>query len=70
MNEGAKHDDFCILYRTNAQSRSFEDALRKRIFLIRFMEALVFTSVKKSKMFCRILDWLLTLRMKKLLEGL
>ena len=30
MNEGAKHDDFCILYRTNAQSRSFEDALRKK----------------------------------------
>jgi len=30
MNNGASHDDFCILYRTNAQSRSFEDALRKK----------------------------------------
>ena len=28
-NEGAKHEDFAILYRTNAQSRSFEEAFRK-----------------------------------------
>lgn len=30
MNDGVRHDEFCILYRTNAQSRSFEDALRKK----------------------------------------
>lgn len=29
QNEGAKNEDFAILYRTNAQSRSFEEALRK-----------------------------------------
>jgi len=29
MNEQAAHSDFAILYRTNAQSRSFEEALRK-----------------------------------------
>lgn len=29
LNEQAKHSDFAILYRTNAQSRSFEEALRK-----------------------------------------
>ena len=29
MNEQAEHSDFAILYRTNAQSRSFEEALRK-----------------------------------------
>ncbi|MFK7808840.1 MAG: ATP-dependent helicase, partial [Saprospiraceae bacterium] len=28
-NDQAKHSDFCILYRTNAQSRSFEESLRK-----------------------------------------
>lgn len=27
--QGAKHSDFAILYRTNSQSRSFEEALRK-----------------------------------------
>jgi DNA helicase-2/ATP-dependent DNA helicase PcrA len=29
MNEQAENSDFAILYRTNAQSRSFEEALRK-----------------------------------------
>ncbi len=29
MNEQVNHSDFAILYRTNAQSRSFEEALRK-----------------------------------------
>jgi superfamily I DNA/RNA helicase len=33
MNNG----DFAILYRTNAQSRSMEDALRKRDIPYRFM---------------------------------
>lgn len=30
VNEQLKHKDFAILYRTNAQSRSIEEALRKR----------------------------------------
>ena len=30
MNEHLPYDSFCILYRTNAQSRAFEDALRKK----------------------------------------
>ena len=38
MNEGAKHDDFCILYRTNAQSRSLKMPCVKRIFPTRFTE--------------------------------
>ena len=29
MNEQSNNSDFAILYRTNAQSRSFEEALRK-----------------------------------------
>lgn len=30
MNHQLKPDDFCVLYRTNSQSRSIEDALRKK----------------------------------------
>src|SRR5690606_5098227 len=30
MNKQLKNSDFAILYRTNSQSRSIEDALRKR----------------------------------------
>ena len=30
MNEHLPYNSYCILYRTNAQSRSFEDALRKK----------------------------------------
>ena len=30
MQEQLKNSDFAILYRTNAQSRAMEDALRKR----------------------------------------
>jgi DNA helicase-2/ATP-dependent DNA helicase PcrA len=43
MNNG----DFAILYRTNAQSRSMEDALRKRDIPTAFME--VFYQRKEIK---------------------
>ena len=32
MQSQLQNSDFAILYRTNAQSRSFEDALRKKVF--------------------------------------
>ena len=41
--------DFAILYRTNAQSRAFEEACAEWEFLILFMAASVFTSAKRSK---------------------
>ena len=49
MNEGASHDDFCILYRTNAQSRSFEDALRKKNIPYRIYGGLSFYQRKEIK---------------------
>jgi DNA helicase-2/ATP-dependent DNA helicase PcrA len=42
MNNG----DFAILYRTNAQSRSMEDALRNEIFPTAFMVDCLFTRKK------------------------
>ena len=39
--------DFAILYRTNAQSRAFEEACAGWVLLILFMAASVFTSAKK-----------------------
>jgi DNA helicase-2/ATP-dependent DNA helicase PcrA len=42
MNNG----DFAILYRTNAQSRSMEDALRKRDIPTAFMVDCLFTGKK------------------------
>ena len=49
MNESAKHDDFCILYRTNAQSRSFEDALRKKNIPYKIYGGLSFYQRKEIK---------------------
>jgi len=49
MNDGAKHDDFCILYRTNAQSRSFEDALRKKNIPYKIYGGLSFYQRKEIK---------------------
>ena len=49
MNKGAKHDDFCILYRTNAQSRSFEDALRKKNIPYKIYGGLSFYQRKEIK---------------------
>jgi DNA helicase-2/ATP-dependent DNA helicase PcrA len=49
MQNQMTNGQFAILYRTNAQSRSMEDALRKEIFHTVFMEVLSFI---KGKMFC------------------
>jgi len=49
MNQGASHDDFCILYRTNAQSRSFEDALRKKNIPYKIYGGLSFYQRKEIK---------------------
>lgn len=41
--------DFAILYRTNAQSRVFEEALRKRSSPIKFMADFHSTSVRRLR---------------------
>lgn len=45
----AKHEDFAILYRTNAQSRSFEEALRKMNLPYRIYGGLSFYQRKEIK---------------------
>ena len=53
MNKQLKNSDFAVLYRTNAQSRAIEDALRKRGIDYRifgglsFYQALQFLNLKK-----------------------
>ncbi len=49
MNEQAKNGDFAILYRTNAQSRAMEDALRKRDIPYRIYGGLSFYQRKEIK---------------------
>lgn len=44
---GKNFKDFAVLYRTNAQSRTIEEALLKSIFLTPWLEAPSFTAVKK-----------------------
>jgi DNA helicase-2/ATP-dependent DNA helicase PcrA len=43
---------FAILYRTNAQSRAMEDALRKETFLIVFMEAYLLPKEEVKDVLC------------------
>ena len=47
--EHYSYNDFAILYRTNAQSRIFEEALRKRSYLIKFMEDFLFINARRLK---------------------
>ena len=54
MQSQLQNSDFAILYRTNAQSRSFEDALRKRIFHTEYMVAFHFIKEKRLKMYLHI----------------
>jgi len=49
MNDQLKNSDFAILYRTNAQSRSIEDALRKRDIPYRIYGGLSFYQRKEIK---------------------
>ena len=49
MQEQRKNADFAILYRTNAQSRAMEDALRKRDIPYRIYGGLSFYQRKESK---------------------
>ena len=46
-----KNSDFAILYRTNAQSRAMEDALRKRDIPYKYLGDFHFINVKKLKIF-------------------
>ena len=49
MNEQRKNEDFAILYRTNSQSRSLEEALRKRNIPYRIYGGLSFYQRKEIK---------------------
>ncbi len=49
MNDGLKNNDFAILYRTNAQSRAFEEALRKLSLKYRIIGGLSFYQRKEIK---------------------
>ena len=49
MNHQLKDSDFAILYRTNAQSRAIEDALRKRDIPYRIYGGLSFYQRKEIK---------------------
>lgn len=49
VREGYAYDDFAILYRTNAQSRIFEEALRKRMLPYRIYGGLSFYQRKEVK---------------------
>jgi len=49
MQEQRKNEDFAILYRTNAQSRAMEDALRKRDIPYRIYGGLSFYQRKEIK---------------------
>ncbi len=49
QNEQARNDEFAILYRTNAQSRSFEEALRKRNVPYKIYGGLSFYQRKEVK---------------------
>ena len=49
MNEGLRNTDFAVLYRTNAQSRAFEEALRKLNIKYRIVGGLSFYQRKEIK---------------------
>ncbi|TAH11132.1 MAG: ATP-dependent DNA helicase [Runella slithyformis] len=49
MNNGLRNTDFAILYRTNAQSRAFEEALRKLNIKYRIVGGLSFYQRKEIK---------------------
>ena len=44
MREHLKNNDFVVLYRTNAQSRAIEDALRKREIATKYMGIIILSA--------------------------
>lgn len=58
MRHRLKFEDFAILYRTNAQSRIFEESLRKLNLPYKIYGGLSFISEKKLKICFLILEWL------------
>jgi DNA helicase-2/ATP-dependent DNA helicase PcrA len=58
MNDKARNSEFAILYRTNSQSRSFEESLRKLNIAYRIIGGLSFYQRKEIKdllAYCRLL---------------
>ena len=51
MQEQRQNKDFAILYRTNAQSRAMEDALRKRDIPYRVYGGISFYQRKEIKVY-------------------
>lgn len=49
MNDDRRYDDFAILYRTNAQSRLFEDALRRNGIPCQILSGFSFYERKETK---------------------
>ncbi len=49
MNNGKRNSDFAVLYRTNAQSRKIEDALREKNIKYRLISGLSFYQRKEIK---------------------
>jgi DNA helicase-2/ATP-dependent DNA helicase PcrA len=64
-SNGMKWHDFAILYRTNAQSRSMEEALRKLNIPYKIYGGLSFISVKRLKTLSPISASPLTPMMRK-----
>jgi superfamily I DNA/RNA helicase len=60
-----KFTDFAILYRTNSQTRAFEDALRRKNIPYRVYGGLSFIKEKKSKIWWLISEfWSMKMTMK------
>lgn len=51
-NAGIQYKDFAILYRTNAQSRAMEEALRKLNVPYKSMAVYLFTNVRNQRLNC------------------
>jgi DNA helicase II / ATP-dependent DNA helicase PcrA len=67
-SEGANNKDFAILYRTNAQSRSFEEALRRLNIAYKIYGGLSFYQRKEVKDVLAIFASVLIRTMKKSLR--
>lgn len=62
MNEQLTHDDFAILYRTNAQSRSMEEALRRENIPYKIYGGLSFYQRKEIKDLIAYLQFIVNTR--------